>query len=161
MESSVGATLVRFMSAHGDPKIAIELLSDHYTGLAQMANVMSDWLGITGRWRAVQVPNSAQECPGAGCNQCTSVYYTHVDTHIYIHAHWSIHVAHCTNTYTSHRSIYVVNMHTHIHTHAHRSIHAIDARHDCAVHPHAHHSVLQQGEGRCHSHERGCMCASP
>lgn len=71
MESSVGATLVRFMSAHGDPKIAIELLSDHYTGLAQMANVMSDWLGITGNVRIMYVG------AGEACFPWAHVYYTH------------------------------------------------------------------------------------
>lgn len=49
MEPGVIKTTVAFHKASGgDAKTAIELLADHYRGLAQMANMLVDWLELTG-----------------------------------------------------------------------------------------------------------------
>jgi hypothetical protein len=49
MEPGVTRTTLAFHNASGgDAKTAIELLADHYRGLAQMANMLVDWLVLTG-----------------------------------------------------------------------------------------------------------------
>eukprot|EP01134_Creolimax_fragrantissima_P000354 CFRG0354T1 len=48
MEPDVSENLRQFMRAGGLPKEAIEFLSGNYRGLAQMANLMAQWLMITG-----------------------------------------------------------------------------------------------------------------
>jgi len=48
MEPTVGHTVKRFLNAGGYPEEFVELLAENYHGIAQVANLLADWLIVAG-----------------------------------------------------------------------------------------------------------------
>ncbi|XP_071544564.1 uncharacterized protein [Panulirus ornatus] len=48
MEPGIFSTLKRYFQAGGNPEQVIEMLSENYQAVAQMANLMAEWLILTG-----------------------------------------------------------------------------------------------------------------
>jgi len=48
MEPTIYSTLSRYFQAGGSPEMVVELLSENYAGIAQMANLVAEWILLLG-----------------------------------------------------------------------------------------------------------------